>query len=176
MPRCTYSLEDSWVCKVNNIRPLQRIITLKLIRTTCIFKLILMPEGKIIGVAQCVDGARIHCVCFEDIVLPILWLLQYLKKKIIYLAVLGLGCSPWDLRCIIGDLLLWHAGLSNCGTQAQLLHSRWDLTFPVRVWTCVPCTAKQILNHWTTKKVPPSIINSIPGRCWISPYEWLLLA
>ena len=25
----------------------------------------------------------------------------------IYLAVLGLGCSTWDLHCIIGDLSFW---------------------------------------------------------------------
>ena len=93
-----------------------------------------MPEGKIIGVAQCVDGARIHCFCFEDIILPILWLLQYFKKKI-YL----FGCDGSWLQPM--GPLLYHRGsfvvalslLSNCGTQAQLLHSRWDLPFLARV-------------------------------------------
>ena len=30
----------------------------------------------------------------------------------------------------------------------------WDLNSPTRDWTRVPCIARQILNHWTTKEVP----------------------
>ena len=30
----------------------------------------------------------------------------------------------------------------------------WDLTSPTRDQTCVPCIARQILNHWTTREVP----------------------
>ena len=32
------------------------------------------------------------------------------KKKKNYLAALGLSCSMRDLRCIMQDLSLWHAG------------------------------------------------------------------
>ena len=28
----------------------------------------------------------------------------------------------------------------------------WDLSSLTRDWTCVPCIARQILNHWTTQK------------------------
>ena len=30
----------------------------------------------------------------------------------------------------------------------------WDLSSPIRDWTCIPCTGRQILNHWTTREVP----------------------
>ena len=30
----------------------------------------------------------------------------------------------------------------------------WDLSSPTRDWTCVPCIARWILNHWATREVP----------------------
>ena len=30
----------------------------------------------------------------------------------------------------------------------------WDLSFPNRDWTCIPCIGKRSLNHWTSRKVP----------------------
>ena len=30
----------------------------------------------------------------------------------------------------------------------------WDLSSPTRDWTCVPCTARQILYHWTSREFP----------------------
>ena len=30
----------------------------------------------------------------------------------------------------------------------------WNLGSPTRDWTCIPCIARQILNHWTTKGSP----------------------
>ena len=32
-------------------------------------------------------------------------------------------------------------------------HSMWDLSFPTRERTCVPCIARGILNHWTMREV-----------------------
>ena len=32
----------------------------------------------------------------------------------------------------------------------------WDLSFPIRNQTSVPCIGRQILNHWTTRQVPPA--------------------
>ena len=29
----------------------------------------------------------------------------------------------------------------------------WDLSFLTRHQTCIPCIARQILNHWTTREV-----------------------
>ena len=43
----------------------------------------------------------------------------------------------------------------------------WDLSSPNRDGTHVPCTGRQILNHWTTREVPllPAL-NCWGGRCW----------
>ena len=34
----------------------------------------------------------------------------------------------------------------------------WDLSSLTRAQTQVPCIARKILNHWTTRKVPPPIL------------------
>ena len=52
--------------------------------------------------------------------------------------------------------VLWLAdsgrvGFSSRGTQASLPHVTWSLP-----GTCVLCTGIWILNHWTTRKVPPA--------------------
>ena len=51
------------------------------------------------------------------------------------------------------DSLALVRGLSSCSTWAELVHSMWDLSSPTRDQTCVPCIAKQIFNHWTTREV-----------------------
>ena len=49
------------------------------------------------------------------------------------------------------------AGFSCCGpisfAAPQHVKSPWT-----RAWTCIPCTGRQILNHWTTSKVPALIL------------------
>ena len=45
-------------------------------------------------------------------------------------------------------------GLSSCGAQAWLLQDIWDLSSQIRNQTCVPCTARQVLNHWITGETP----------------------
>ena len=45
-------------------------------------------------------------------------------------------------------------GLSSCGAQAWLLQDIWDLSSRIRNQTCVPCTARQVLNHWITGETP----------------------
>ena len=56
---------------------------------------------------------------------------------------------------------LWHAGslvearkLSSCGAWDSLPHGMWDLSSPTRDQTRVPCSGRQILYYWTTRKVP----------------------
>ena len=50
-------------------------------------------------------------------------------------------CGAWTLRCL---------GFCSRGAQALLL---WHVEFSwTRDETCVPCTGRQILNHWTTRK------------------------
>ena len=38
------------------------------------------------------------------------------------------------------------------------LQGMWDLSSPTRGETCIPCTGKQSLNHWTAREVPHVII------------------
>ena len=57
------------------------------------------------------------------------------------------------------SLSVWLAGsrvhgLSICDAWAQLLLSMWNLSFPTRDLTHIPCTGRQILNHWTTMEIP----------------------
>ena len=56
--------------------------------------------------------------------------------------------------------------------QAGLAARRlWDLSSPTRDWTCIPCAAKWILNHWTTGE-PFEFL----GRCsvhWLWPWARL---
>ena len=49
------------------------------------------------------------------------------------------------------------ADFSSCGVRAYVPRSTWDLGSWTRDQTCVPCTARQILNHWTTSAVPTPI-------------------
>ena len=48
----------------------------------------------------------------------------------------------------------------SCGMWAQLLHGAWDRSSPTKEWTNVPCVARQILNHWPTREVPPEPFNN----------------
>lgn len=68
------------------------------------------------------------------------------------------------LVCHVGSFLV-ACRLSNNSAQAQFLHGMWDLTSHTRGRTFVPCIARQILNHWTSREVPvmqifPSGLNS----------------
>ena len=105
------------------------------------------------------------------------WTELYLKKNLhvlIYLAVLGLS-HGWRIFSASGRiccwdawaLWMWQCGRRSCSVWAYLLHSMWDLSSPTRNRTCitVPVSlqgiARQIPNHWTTKKVPLIILLSI---------------
>ena len=78
----------------------------------------------------------------------------------IYLAVPGLSCSTWDLSLEHMNSLIVAHGLHNCGVQAELLYSMWDLSSQTRVRTQVPSTARWILNC-TTKEVPQKVFDKI---------------
>ena len=89
-----------------------------------------------------------------------------------YLFIWLLSYSIWDLHCVMRDLSLWSTN-SSCGASrfplchvgsraygllsepmglAALQHVvSWYLT---RHWTCIPWTARQILNLWKTREVP----------------------
>ena len=44
-----------------------------------------------------------------------------------------------------------HTGFRSCSMKVQLLLGMWDPR-PTRDQTCIPCIARQTLNHWTTRK------------------------
>ena len=72
------------------------------------------------------------------------------------------------LSCSMQNLLLWHndsrpSGLSSCGGWALLLCSIWNVSTLTRDQTHLPCIARWILNHWTTREVPGYLF-------WISKY------
>ena len=101
----------------------------------------------------------------------------------LYLAVSGLSCGMQDLCCSVRDLLLRHVGsfvaacrlqstralqlwymgsrargLSSCSMRAQLTRGMWDLSSPTRDRTRISCIGRRILNHWTTREVPVSLL------------------
>ena len=63
------------------------------------------------------------------------------------------GCIRSYL-CHAGSFVGSH-GLYRCSAQAQLPCRLWYLSSPTSERTCVRSTARQILNHWTTRGVPP---------------------
>ena len=71
-------------------------------------------------------------------------------------------CWAWDAACGIlvramQDLSWWRvdflAVVPICA-WASLIHGTWDPGSPTREWAPVPCIARQILNHRTTREVP----------------------
>ena len=56
-------------------------------------------------------------------------------------------------------LRLLSTSFSSCHSQAYLVCGVWDLSSPTRDQTLVPCIANQILNHWTTRKVPNGLFS-----------------
>ena len=97
------------------------------------------------------------------------------------LVVVSGGCS-W-LQCthfLLQWLLLWQSmrsrarGLSSCCSWAQehWLSSLWSMglvapwhvgSSQTRDQTCVPCTARQILNHWTIREAPAGNFLCLPS-------------
>ena len=70
----------------------------------------------------------------------------YLFIYLLLFAALGLSFRRRDLFVEHG-LLVVPRGFSSCGMWAQLLLGMWGLNSLTRGWTCIPCTARQILNH-----------------------------
>ena len=59
-------------------------------------------------------------------------------------------------------------GFSSCSMWAQLL-GMWNLTSLTRDQTQVTCIGRQILNHWTTREVPPLLFSSFQDFPKIHP-------
>ena len=93
---------------------------------------------------------------------PVLALRTQTQDNFSFLKTIYLfGCIESQLRHT--GSLLYHAWpfvaahrLSSCGTRAPLLCSTWDLSSLTRDRTCVPCIARCILNHSTTRERSPN--------------------
>ena len=71
----------------------------------------------------------------------------------------GFNCCKqgWGLHCVLAS-----CGGCFCGAQAfkcvYLVDGRCVESSQARDQTCVPCTGRRILNHWTTWEVPKEIL------------------
>ena len=68
-----------------------------------------------------------------------LFLILFFKS--LYMAVLGLRCAPQHRL---------FAALCRLGCSVAF----GDLSSPISDQTHIPCIARQILNHWTSREVP----------------------
>ena len=50
-------------------------------------------------------------------------------------------------------MLVFGAGFFSLAARASL-RGMWDFSSLTRDLTRVPCTGRQILNHWTTREIP----------------------
>ena len=96
------------------------------------------------------------CVCLRS---PIRF---FFKLHWVCLAVPGFFAAARSLSLVVALrlLLLRSTGsevhrLSSCSTQAWLPPGMWHLSSPTRDQTRIPCIGRWILNHWTTREVPP---------------------
>ena len=71
--------------------------------------------------------------------------------------VLAAACGIFVVSCVV----------FHYGVQAQLSRGMWDLSSLTRNWTQVPCIARLILNHWTTRQV--SIVSYFKRQFLCSP-------
>ena len=69
------------------------------------------------------------------------------------------GSLLWDSGFFCCGAWALEQGLGTCGTQASL--PPWHVgSSRARDRTLVPCTGKQVLNHWTTREVPQNLTNT----------------
>ena len=87
------------------------------------------------------------CWVFRCCMLIFLWLRQVRAPLLLSVqASLCSGfscCRAWAVEC----------GLSMCGPRAEVLHVACGISW-TRNQTHVPCIGRQILQHWTSRKVP----------------------
>ena len=101
------------------------------------------------------EGEKYVSLYWDIWILSIVPFKKYLSLFLFFISfALGLSCIVQDFSLQPTDSLVVASGLPSYGTQAYLLHGMWDLSSLTRDWTHIPCIAKWILNHWTTRKVP----------------------
>ena len=96
-------------------------------------------------------------------------------------AVSGLSCTCRIFRCSMRALQLRHTAsrahwLSTCSVQAQSPGGMWNLSSLTRDQIHFHCFAKWILNHWTTRKAPISILFTRVSPTKVCLHLWILPA
>ena len=71
--------------------------------------------------------------------------------------MLGLCCGMWD--CSSFEVRAPEHEGSAVEACRLLPHNMWDLSLLTRDWTHIPCSERQVLNHWTTREVPVGTMN-----------------
>ena len=88
--------------------------------------------------------------------IPLCWFLGFFFS--IFISFIWL--CPRDLHYIMRHLwswctdslaVAWAQWSQQAGTWS--LRGTWDLISPTRDWTYIPCTARRILNPWTTREL-----------------------
>ena len=69
----------------------------------------------------------------------------------------GSSCRAWVLDCVRSVVAL--CGLCFCGM--------WDVSSLNQASVCIPCSTRQILNHWTTREVPGLFLKKDYRACSI---------
>ena len=103
-----------------------------------------------------------------------------LKKMLfIYLAASGLSCGTGSSLPSVRFFASVHR-LSNCAwaSVAVVSGDSWPAAYGnlrslMRARTCIPCIARQILNHWMAREVPNKSCSE-PSFLAIPPLHWVL--
>ena len=98
-------------------------------------------------IAFCLSGIKLkvfrkfdYCSLFE-------------KKKLFIWLCWALVVNSGPSLHPLGFFFAQHR-LSSCGTWVQLPQGMWHPSSQTRDLTGIPCIARWILNHWTTREVP----------------------
>ena len=73
---------------------------------------------------------------------------------------------PWQVCCLCfgcAGSSLRHEDFSGCGPRASLPCGTWDLSFPTRDQTGVPCIGRQVPKHWAIREV--QVLLPFPQLC-----------
>ena len=74
----------------------------------------------------------------------------------LFLVVESEGCSLGVAGRLLVAVASLIAELSRCDAWARLPHAMWDFSSLTRDRTHIPCTERQIVNHWALREVQRS--------------------
>ena len=66
----------------------------------------------------------------------------------------GLSCGTWDLHCVLWALTSWYTASLIAARTSPVARRTWDPSSLTKDRAQVPCIARWILSHWTTREIP----------------------